>query len=151
MPTGVRHTFTIRKLIMQREIVFRGKRLDNGQWIKGYYCWSMGRHYITEVHCVMPSLSDPGGEYYEDTQEIDPETLGQLQKYLLNGEELYEGDIASCSVVGLDGYCKPIERHVGEVMVYSISPFTINMCQNIKKLGNKFDDTSLLPKADMPF
>lgn len=79
---------------MQREILFRGKRLDNGEWVEGYYMWSMGKSYITHVHCVMPSLSDPGGEYFENTHEIVPETVGQFTGLPdKNRNKIFDGDI----------------------------------------------------------
>ena len=29
-----------------REILFRGKRLDNNEWVEGYYVLDMGKHFI---------------------------------------------------------------------------------------------------------
>jgi hypothetical protein len=54
-----------------REGIFTGKRIDNGEMVKGYYAWSMGRHYITVVINKYPSYGDPGGCYYEKTYEIN--------------------------------------------------------------------------------
>lgn len=32
---------------MNREILFKGKRLDNGEWLEGFYAhWSKGGGYI---------------------------------------------------------------------------------------------------------
>ena len=59
-----------------REILFRGKRLDSGEWVEGYYCcvgWTgQERHYIIptyasalygiEVAYWMPLPPPPGEE-----------------------------------------------------------------------------------------
>ena len=32
-----------------REILFKAKRKDNGEWIEGYYVYCRKRHYILQV------------------------------------------------------------------------------------------------------
>lgn len=65
---------------MNREIKFRGKRLDNGEWVYGYLA---DENYINNINEIaMPS------------EEVDPSTVGQCTGLKdRNGREIYEGDI----------------------------------------------------------
>ena len=64
---------------MKREIKFRAKRVDNGEWVYGCL---IQRIDCTEIH---------DGVF---TWAIKPETVGQFTGLLdKNGVEIYEGDI----------------------------------------------------------
>ena len=73
-----------------REILFRGKRVDNGEWIEGWYgknsfgAWPL-RDAITP--CV------DAGNGYLHYEEVIPETVGQYTGMTANGKRIFEGGI----------------------------------------------------------
>ena len=72
---------------MNREIRFRGKRVDNGEWVHGCYLhtdYHDSRDYV-ETHQI---VIDNG-----HTFDVDPETVGQYIGFDdLMGTEIYEDD-----------------------------------------------------------
>lgn len=85
---------------MTREILFRGKRMDNGEWVKGFpYITHGGEHQI---------------RYYDSESNIEncshtviPDTLGRFTGLTdRNGVKIFEGDIIkySANKVGIINY-----------------------------------------------
>ena len=120
-----------------REIKFRGKRVDNGEWVYGMLDCIYKEDGVTTI-----SYLDNEGYYCED--KVIPETTGQFTGLLdKNGKQIYEGDI----VVG-ENYMFPCydnrkltiqwnEKDCG----FDMSIFNMN---EIEVIGNIHDNKELL-------
>ena len=141
-----------------RDILFRGKRKDNREWVYGYVYRIWERVYILwGMTNDVPNMI-----------EVDPETVGQYTGLTdKNGKKIFEGDIVKAVIVrdlgggtekreetGIIGYDKIgmiglIEKYAGTIPVWSdfFQELTLSGCINdfwFEVIGNIHDNPELL-------
>lgn len=119
---------------MNREIKFRGKKVNNDEWMYGYYYVKTHRHII---------LMD-FGDYYARA-EVDPKSVGQYTGLKdKNEKEIYKNDLV-----------KRFEEDKGILVVFNDGAFCFDeatswiFCQDLagrhyEVIGNTTDNPKLL-------
>lgn len=127
---------------MNREILFKAKRKDSGEWMYGYYrripCMRLYEHYI------MPQNPKNRLEQYE----IDPDTLCQYTGLTdKNGKKIWENDIVR-NKKGDIGVAQWFEEHAAFMIWNKTKNCVCYLAENdfskIEVVGNIFDNPELL-------
>ncbi len=123
-----------------REIKFRGKRIDNGEWVYGYYVGDCGDgcHEICDINSPLGTRI-----------EVDPATVGQFTGLKdKNSNEIYEGDIfiTRMEVTAVVEWEKE-GRFLGFTMVGERKIVYINREPTAEIIGNIYDNPELIQQG----
>ena len=134
-----------------REILFRGKQLDRGEWVEGWYeMYPFGKWPVKTS--IIPSEEAKDG-HYEHVQ-VDPSTVGQYTGMKdKNGKRIFEGDVAKV----LQGKDKDIAYVGFENGAFMLYPKTGNIYErtlweywyndwDVEVIGNITDNPEFLEK-----
>lgn len=130
-----------------REIKFRGKRLDNGEWESGDLLENQGRNFIYHATSESTIEDNDDGRIVVVAVEVDPATVGQYTGLKdKNGEEICEGDVLTDKF----GSIGVVEwRNCGFVVNFGdVDIFLISDCfddsYQMWAIGNMHDNPELL-------
>lgn len=127
-----------------REILFKAKRKDNGEWVEGQYVYITNP--LTEDGKPIKHLICNGTNIFNDL--IDPDTLCQYTGLTdKNGKKIWENDIVR-NEKGDIGVVQWFEEHAAFMIWNKTKNYVCYLAENdfskIEIAGNEFDNPELL-------
>jgi uncharacterized phage protein (TIGR01671 family) len=133
-----------------REILFRGKRLDNGEWAEGAYLNDRdGAFYICPAASDITYGDNGNRRRIGCWYKVDPATVGQFTGLEdKNGKKIFEGDIWDCSgcigvIKWVDEVCSFEANYVMHGIEYA-NAVSDYRAAKVEVIGNIHDNPELL-------
>ena len=138
-----------------REILFRGKRIDDGEWVEGSLVHRTKFYGDTDDRYFIICNGEFHYDYY-DAVEVDPKTVGQFTGVLdKNDKKIFEGDVVKtkygrlCVVVWFSSQvcnCWDLEtiRTLDNVRITPPTSIDLFKKCNLEVVGNIHDNPELL-------
>jgi uncharacterized phage protein (TIGR01671 family) len=133
-----------------REILFRGKRVDNGEWVYGNLITDDDDVYILPQKNLSKGIDIGGWIDGVQSYEVNPETVGQYTGLKdLHGTRIFEADIVKVydiycneTVVGVVEFCD------GSFHIYDkdFTSYDRWMYCKVEVIGNIHDNPELLER-----
>lgn len=129
---------------MNREILFKAKRIDNGEWVEGQYAYITNP--LTEDGKPIKHLICNGANIFNDL--IDPDTICQYTGLTdKNDKKIWENDIVR-NEKGDIGVVQWFEEHAAFMIWNKTKHYVCYLAENdfskIEIAGNEFDNPELL-------
>ena len=131
-----------------REILFRGKRIANDEWVEGYL-------YITRDGECEIGHYNPKAKIERWTGVVDPETVGQYTGLKdKNGKRIFEGDVVKVEYTGtnsgLDGIGEVLFENCKFALLWGHKKEVVcltHFCNvRFEVIGNIYENSELLEK-----
>lgn len=137
-----------------REILFRGKRTENGEWVYGEYfglcAVANDDGEVALKYLIHQSNNEP-------LYSVDAETVGQYTGLTdKNGKKIFEGDIVKSwsswwrmpGLIEVETY-EVVCKHLGGLYLKRGTPngeksTSLNRSSTVEVIGNKWDNPELL-------
>lgn len=124
-----------------REILFQGKRVDNGEWVEG--CGIIATENWVSIFTVIDDLEDNSADVEE--YEVIPETVGEYTGLPdKNGKKIFEGNIVKfddgtiCSIELINGVYRVVDKQ-------GFCSFSVhNYYSCLEVIGSIHDNSELL-------
>jgi uncharacterized phage protein (TIGR01671 family) len=134
-----------------REIKFRGKRIDNGEWVYGYYFIEERDIEDGIIWRDIPQIQQRYGDHFQYF-DVDLATVGQYTGLKdKNGTEIYEGDIVTglfnhTDIIGHIIYGSDATFFIYRKGLYGIG---LNNAEDwLEVIGNIYENPELLGGAE---
>lgn len=140
-----------------REILFKGKRIDNGEWVEGYYTESKGKTFIgIDISIGIDDIFEVFCTPVIRWLEVDPETLCQFTGLTdKSNKRIWENDIVNhngeYALVKFGMYCSSFDYgsyNLGFYVDFPEETFYRKELgywrRKVETSGNVFDNPELL-------
>jgi hypothetical protein len=151
-----------------REILFRGKRIYNGEWVEGYYFYRRGRYkgektFVFEKHYITTGIEETSGAYGECVERLEWEVLPESVSEFTglcdkNGNKIFDGAILEITREYYNRKEKSLYKVRYHEATASFCAFAIDFLQRVplcqkeckyyEIIGNIHDNPELLKEGD---
>ena len=139
---------------MHREILFRGKRIDNGEWVYGFYVREEGLKG-DGFHSISHTIITKREPFRLYQDRVYADTVGQYTGIKIGGQKLFEHDVVRYRETGSDDWKYATVAWCGksDYPAFDVESWIDCDCNGLSHIklnceaeivGNKWDNPELL-------